>query len=153
MTSKKDRKASVTPSNAERIDHIGIAVADLDSAIETFTGLLGAAPTRRQTVAAQRVQVAAFEMGESSIELLQGTDPDSVISKFVSSRGQGLHHICLQVDNLEACVARLRESGYEIVDAPREGMGGTRVAFVHPRSAHGVLIELVESTRVTNAGG
>lgn len=127
-----------------RIDHVGIAVRDLEAAIETYSRVFGSAPARRENVREQRVEVAAFEIGESSVELLQGTEVDSVISRFVDRHGEGLHHVCFEVEDVDAAAGRLESSGFEIVSAPSEGSGGTRVVFVHPRSAHGVLLELVQ---------
>jgi methylmalonyl-CoA/ethylmalonyl-CoA epimerase len=128
----------------QKIDHIGVAVSDLEAAMETFTQLLGIPPRNKETIESQKVEVAVFEIGGSSVELLQGTVADSVISKFVARRGEGLHHVCVEVDDLDSALQRLQDAGMELADAPSEGADGSRVAFVHPRSAHGVLLELVE---------
>lgn len=131
---------------AMRIDHLGIAVKDLAQAEALYEALLGAPPRGRETVAAEGVEVSFFQVGESRIELLQPTGPDSPIARSIEKRGEGVHHVCLAVDDLEAEVARLRARGFQFVGAaPRPGAGGHQVAFIHPKSAGGVLVELSQS--------
>lgn len=128
---------------ARRIDHLGIAVKDLAAARATFEALLGSPPLGEETVASEKVRVAFFRTGESAFELLEPTSPDSAVAKFLEKRGEGIHHVCLAVDDIDREVARLRAAGFQFVgDAPRPGAGGARVAFVHPKSAGGILVEL-----------
>jgi methylmalonyl-CoA/ethylmalonyl-CoA epimerase len=129
----------------EKIDHLGIAVRNLEEAAARYTALCGRGPDHVEEVAAQKVKVAMFAVGESRVELLMATSPDSPIAKFIDKRGEGMHHICFKVENLEAALARLRAEGMEIIPgAGGEGAGGSRVAFLHPKSSMGVLVELVE---------
>ncbi|MDZ7363122.1 MAG: methylmalonyl-CoA epimerase [candidate division KSB1 bacterium] len=128
-----------------KIDHIGIAVRDLDAAIARYTALCGQAPNHLEEVLSQKVNVAMFDVGESRVELLMATAPDSPIAKFIDKRGEGMHHICFKVANLEAALARMSAAGMEIIPgAGGEGAGGSRVAFLHPKSLMGVMVELVE---------
>jgi methylmalonyl-CoA epimerase len=129
----------------DKIDHLGIAVRNLDEAIARYATLCGRPPDHIEEVASQKVKVAMFNVGESRLELLMATAPDSPIAKFIDKRGEGQHHICFKVPNLEQALERLRHAGMEIIpEASSEGAGGSRVAFLHPKSAMGVLIELVE---------
>lgn len=128
---------------ALRIDHLGIAVKDLGRAEPLFQALLGVAPGGREVVATEKVEVSFFRVGESRVELLQPTSPESPIAKALEKRGEGVHHVCLAVEDIDAEVARLRAAGFQFVgDAPRPGAGGCRVAFIHPKSAGGILVEL-----------
>ena len=132
----------------EKIDHIGIAVRDLEAAIARYTALCNRGPAQLEEVAAQKVKVAMFEVGESGVELLMATAPDSPIAKFIDKRGEGIHHVCFKVANLEEALARMSAAGMEIISsASGEGAGGSRVAFLHPKSLMGVMIELVEYAR------
>lgn len=129
----------------EKIDHVGIAVRDLEVATARYTILMAVPPQHVEEVAEQNVKVAMFKVGESRLELLAPTSPASTIAKFLDKRGEGIHHICFKVADLEATVARLRQEGMEILpDAGAIGAEESRIAFLHPRSAAGVLIELVE---------
>lgn len=133
------------PPVAPRIDHLGIAVRSLDAA-EDFYRALGLAPEPRETIAAERVCVTMMATGESRIELLEATDADSTIAKFLARRGEGLHHVALRVRDLEDVVGQLRQRGVRLVNEQIQvGAGGHRYVFVHPASAHGVLLELVEA--------
>ena len=128
-----------------RIHHVGIAVESLASAIPMFTALLGRGPDSEEVVDDQKVRVAVFSVGDSRIELLEGTSPDSAVARFISKRGQGIHHLTLSVDDLVATLAALEQKGIKLVHRePRTGAGHERVAFLHPSSTAGVLIELVE---------
>ncbi len=130
----------------EKIDHLGIAVRNLDEAIARYTSLCGRGPDHLEEVASQKVKVAMFDVGESRVELLMATAPDSPIAKFIAKRGEGMHHVCFKVSNLEEALARLSAAGMEIVPGTRgEGANGSRVAFLHPKSLMGVMVELVES--------
>ena len=129
----------------EKIDHLGIAVKDWEAAIARYTALTGAPPQHVEEVPAQHVKVAMFKVGESRVELLSATSPASAIAKFLDRRGEGMHHVCFKVPHLEKALARLQQEGMEILPgAGAAGAAGSRIAFLHPRSAAGVLIELVE---------
>jgi len=125
------------------LDHVGIAVADLGEALAFYRDALGLEIEMPEEVASQRVRAHFIPAGEAAIELLEATAEDSPIAKYVARRGPGLHHITLRVDDIRAALARLKEKGVRLIDeAPREGAHGSLVAFVHPASAHGVLVEL-----------
>jgi methylmalonyl-CoA/ethylmalonyl-CoA epimerase len=132
-------------SMLDKIDHIGIAVKNLDEAMARYTALCGRGPDYFEQVAAQKVKVAMFAVGESRVELLMATAPDSPIAKFIAKRGEGMHHICFKVANLAKALERMRAEGMEIIpDASSAGARGSRVAFLHPKSLMGVMVELVE---------
>lgn len=129
----------------DRVDHIGIAVNSLDEAQPFWEEALGLRFHPREVVEEQGVTVAMGEAGETHVELLEPTDSNSPIARFLEGNRPGLHHIALHVDNLEAALARLKAAGARLIDeSPRVGAGGTRIAFVHPKSASGVLLELCE---------
>jgi len=128
-----------------KIDHIGIAVKSLAEAVKVYEDAIGLTVTGYDQVDDQGVRVAMLDIGESRLELLEPTGPDSPIEKFMTRRGEGLHHIALRVDNIEETLERLKTSGVRLVDSvPRRGAHNTRTAFIHPSSTHGVLLELVE---------
>jgi methylmalonyl-CoA/ethylmalonyl-CoA epimerase len=151
------------------LDHIGIAVRDLEEALKFYRDALGLAIEAPEEVASERVRAHFIPLGEAaaergggvpatqdrrtaapgpSLELLEATAPDSPIARYVEKRGPGLHHITLRVDDIEAVLARLRARGVRLIDErPRAGAHGSRVAFIHPSSAHGVLVELREVPR------
>ncbi|MGQ0734085.1 MAG: methylmalonyl-CoA epimerase [Acidobacteriota bacterium] len=125
------------------LDHIGIAVGDVEAALAFYRDALELSVEVPEEVPAERVRAHFVPVGESSLELLEATASDSVIATYVSKRGPGIHHITLRVDDLHAVLARLQARGVRLVDqVPRVGAGGALVAFVHPSSAHGVLVEL-----------
>jgi len=127
-----------------KIDHVGIAVKNLDEAIKLWEKL-GLKVAEIEEVPEQKVRVAVFKVGESRIELLEGTSEDSPISKFIAKRGEGIHHIALGVENIEEHLERLKGEGFRLIDEkPRTGAGGAKIAFVHPKSVNGVLLELCE---------
>ncbi len=129
-----------------KIHHVGIAVESLKAAVPIFENLLGRNPEAEEVVDEQNVRVAAFAVGESRIELLEATSPDSPIARFIEKRGPGLHHLTLEVPDLLKALAELEGSGVKLIDRePRKGAGNERIAFLHPSSTAGVLIELVES--------
>ena len=130
-------------SNTLRIDHLGIAVRSIDTALE-FYEQLGFTVGLRETVAQEKVTVAMLPAADSRIELLEATEPDSVIAKFVEKRGEGLHHVALKVPDLNAAVARLKARGARLLNEPRPGAGGHLYVFVHPSSTGGVLLELIQ---------
>ena len=128
----------------KKIDHIGIAVPELDAAIEQYQ-TLGFHFDHVEEVPEQKVKTAFFELGDAHVELLEATEPDSAIAKFLGKRGPGIHHICVEVDDIEAALAKYRAAGVRLVnEEPVIGAGGHRVAFVHPKATHGVLLELLE---------
>lgn len=131
----------------EKIDHIGIAVENLADALAVYEGILGLENLGEEIVEDQKVRVAKLSGGGDIIELLEATSDDSPIAKFVAKRGPGIHHICLRVDDIEATLARFAAKGMRLIDeTPRVGAGGCRIAFVHPKSSSGVLIELSEGS-------
>ncbi len=130
------------------LDHIGIAVRSIDEALLFYRDALGLEVTTREHVPSQQVRAHFVPVGGMALELLEATTADSPIARFTDRRGPGLHHITLRVDNLDAALAHLEERGVKLIDqTPRPGAEGSRVAFVHPSSAHGVLVELKEGKR------
>ncbi len=126
------------------IDHIGIAVESLEKAVPLYTVMLGHAPEHLEDVADQKVRTAFFSVGDPNIELLQATDAESPIAKYIQKQGRGgIHHICFKVDDINKKLAELKAGGFTLIDEkPRRGAHGKLVAFVHPKSTGGVLIEL-----------
>jgi methylmalonyl-CoA/ethylmalonyl-CoA epimerase len=125
------------------LDHVAIAVKNLDAAVKYYVEVLGFAPPEIETVSEQRVTTAIFGHGLGRIELICPTDADASVAKFLDKRGEGLHHICIEVADIEQTLAQLKASGAQLIDAiPKIGAGGARIAFVHPKGAHGVLTEL-----------
>ncbi len=128
------------------LDHIGIAVADLDAALRFYRDALGLEIEAPEEVPSQRVRAHFIPAGEAALELLEATAPDSPIARYLEKRGPGLHHITLRVDDLEAALARLKARGVKLIDErPRDGAHGSLVAFIHPASTHGVLVELKQA--------
>ena len=128
-----------------KIYHLGYAVEDIDAASRFYRENFGAEPTESEVVGEQGIIAAMFRVGESMVELVQPTGPDTPVGRFLARRGEGFHHVAYEVDDLEAALRELRQNGVEIIDEePRVGAGDTRMAFVHPRSTFGVLTELVE---------
>ncbi len=128
-----------------RIHHIGIAVESLAAAIPIFEKIMGRAPDSQEVVDDQKVRVAVFQVAESRIELLEATSPDSPIARFISRKGQGIHHVTLAVPNLAERLGELERNGVRLIDRqPRVGAQSEHIAFLHPSSTAGVLIELVE---------
>jgi methylmalonyl-CoA epimerase len=131
---------------ALKIDHLGIAVPSLTEAVKAYEAL-GFRVQAAEEVPSEKVRVAFLPVGESRLELLEPTEPGSVIARFLEKRS-GLHHVCVLVEDIEAALAELRARGVALIDQqPRPGAGGSRVAFVHPRSAGGVLLELKEEAK------
>ncbi|MGD8895127.1 MAG: methylmalonyl-CoA epimerase [Acidobacteriota bacterium] len=134
------------PATSRRIDHLGIAVASLADAVKSWEAL-GFPVGETHDVPTEKVRAAFLAVGESRLELLEPTAPSSVIARFLEKRS-GLHHVCILVDDLDATLAEMKTRGVELVDeVPRPGAEGCRVAFVHPRAATGVLLELKEKTK------
>jgi len=129
-----------------KIDHIGIATNSIEQMASVYRDALGLSVTETEEVASQKVRVAMLPVGESRIELLEATSDDSPISKFLAKRGPGIHHVAFNVADIRAALADLKSKGTRLIDEePRSGAGGCLVAFIHPSSTGGVLIELVES--------
>jgi methylmalonyl-CoA/ethylmalonyl-CoA epimerase len=128
-----------------RIDHIGIAVEDLEAALAPYVDGLGMEVDHVEEVPTERVKVAMLPIGDTKLELLEPKDPESAIAKFIERRGPGIHHIALAVEDVAASIESLKAAGVRLIDEePRPGAGGTRVAFAHPKGFNGVLVELVE---------
>jgi methylmalonyl-CoA/ethylmalonyl-CoA epimerase len=128
-----------------KVDHIGIAVSDLEAAVAAFTALFGTGPSSVEEVADQKVRTAFFTAGPTDVELLFPTAADSPISNFLAKRGPGIHHICFEVANIEHALAAYRDQGVRLIDeTPRLGAHGKRIAFLHPKSTGGILVELCE---------
>lgn len=129
-----------------KINHLGIATRSIDEALEFWADALGLENVHTETVEDQKVRIAMLPIGESRIELLEPTSDDSPISKFLEKRGGGIHHIAVEVDDIEAALAKLKAKGVRLIDeSPRIGAENCLVAFVHPRSTNGVLLELVQT--------
>ena len=128
-----------------KIDHLGIAVDSIEQAKKLFHDILGLKFEGAETVEEQKVTTAFFPVGDSEVELLESTAPDGPIAKYLEKRGEGIQHIAFRVDNLEEALAELKDKGIRLIDErPRKGAGGAKIAFLHPKSTHGVLIELSE---------
>ena len=129
----------------KKIAHIGIAVKNLGLSSDVFSKLFEQPAPHTETVEEQKATIAFFPVGESSFELIESTSAESPVAKFIEKCGEGIHHICLDVDNIESEITRLKKLGFQFVnDVPSNGGDGCRVAFIHPKSANGVLIELSE---------
>jgi methylmalonyl-CoA/ethylmalonyl-CoA epimerase len=127
------------------IDHVGVAVEDLDSALALYEGTFGMPLAHRETVSDQGVEAVLLDVGDCHVELLRPLGDDTAVGKFLARRGPGLHHVAYRVDDIEAALAQLRDQGVELIDRePRTGIRSSRVAFLHPRSTGGVLTEIVE---------
>ncbi len=128
-----------------QIDHIGIAVKNMNEAAATYEKLLGKPAYKTEVVQEQKVEAVFFQAGESKVELLAATSPDSVIASFVEKRGEGVHHIAFRVDSLEQETERLKKEGFELInEVPKKGADNKRIVFLHPKKNHGVLVELCE---------
>ncbi len=129
-----------------RINHLGIAAPGLPEAVARMERLFGMAADHEEEVPEQKVRTAFFPVGESTLEFLESTDPEGPIGKFLAKRGPGIHHVCFEVDDIDAAVATLVAKGVRMIDArPRNGAHGCRVAFIHPAETGGVLMELSQS--------
>ena len=128
-----------------KIDHIGIAAKSIDQVTPFWNAILGLPIEGRETVEEQKATTAFLPVGQSELEILESTAPDGAIAKFIESRGEGIQHIALRVDNLEAALKELKEKGVRLIDEkPRRGAGGAKIAFIHPKSTNGILLELSE---------
>ena len=130
----------------KKINHIGIAVKSIESGLAPYRAL-GLEPEGEEVVEEQKVKVVFLTVGESRIELLEPTSPDSPVAKFIEKKGEGIHHIAFQVENIEEALAQAEAQGLKLIDKkPRSGAHGTRIAFLHPKSTGGVLMELCEES-------
>lgn len=128
-----------------KIDHIGIAVKSIAEAKKFWEGVLGVPLTGEEVVAEQKVKVAFFPMGESEVELLESTEPDGPVAKFIEAKGEGIQHIAFRVENIEKTLEDLKAKGVRLIDEkPRYGAGGAKIAFVHPKASFGTLVELCQ---------
>jgi len=138
----------------KKIEHIGIAVKELDESINTFEKLLGTKCYKIEEVEEQKVKTAFFKIGESKIELLQATSSDSPIAKFIEKRGEGIHHIAFEVENLESKLSELKELNFQLIDdEPKIGAENFLIAFIHPKSVNGVLTEICQHNQGNNKEG
>ena len=129
----------------ELIDHVGVAVDDLDSAVSLYERTFGMPLAHRETVEEQGVEAILLDVGDCHVELLRPLGPQTAVGRFMSKRGQGLHHVAFRVGDIDAALAKLKDEGIELIDSePRTGIRDSRVAFLHPRATGGVLTELVE---------
>jgi methylmalonyl-CoA/ethylmalonyl-CoA epimerase len=128
----------------KKVDHIGIAVKDLAEAMK-FYEAMGLKSAGTEVVEEQKVKVAFFPCGDSEVELLESTSPDGPIAKYIEKNGPGIQHLAFKVDNIEKALAELKEKGFRLIDEkPRYGAGGAKIAFIHPKTSFGVLVELSE---------
>ncbi len=131
--------------NVMKVDHIGIAVKNLDETLKFYTDVLGLTLQGTEVVEAQKVRVAFLPVGDTEIELLESTSEDGPIAKFIEKNGEGVQHIAFKVDNLEEAIEEMKAKGMMMIDdSPRYGAGGAKIAFMHPKSTHRVLVELSE---------
>lgn len=131
-----------------KIEHIGIAVKDLEKSNELFTKLFGKANYKIEEVVSEGVKTSFFEVGPNKIELLEAANPESPIAKFIEKRGEGIHHIAFEVENIEAETERLKDEGFTVLNEhPKKGADNKKIVFLHPKSTNGVLIELCQDIR------
>ncbi|MDK9712161.1 methylmalonyl-CoA epimerase [Acidaminobacter sp.] len=130
---------------ALKVDHIGIAVSNLDEAVKVYTEVLGLELAGTEVVEEQKVRVAFLPVGDTEVELLESTSPDGPIAKFIEKNGEGIQHIAFKVENIEEAIQAMKDKGLKMIDeSPRYGAGGAKIAFMHPKSTGRVLIELSE---------
>lgn len=128
-----------------KVDHIGVAVESLEAALSVYTGLLGIELKGTEVVEEQKVKTAFLPVGGTEVELLESTDPEGPIGKFIAAKGQGMQHVAFRVENIDEALAELKAKGVRLIDEkPRYGAGGARIAFLHPKATNGVLVELCE---------
>ena len=132
----------------KNLEHIGIAVRSIETSNALFEQLLGVGPYKMEEVESEKVMTAFFQTGESKVELLEGTAEDSPIRKFIEKRGEGIHHVAFEVEDIEAEMERLRQQGFRLLnEAPKKGADNKLVCFIHPKSANGVLVELCQTIK------
>lgn len=130
-----------------KINHIGIAVADIDESLKFWRDALGIELSHIEDVPSQKARVAFLPVGESEVELVNPTTEDSGVARFIAERGGGMHHLCIEVDDIEGVIANLKEKGVRMIDEEPKALPGRKMAFVHPKSAGGVLVELYQITQ------
>ena len=129
----------------KKIDHIGIAVKNLDETMKFYQEALGLKTVATEVVEDQKVRIAFIPVGDSEVELIESTSPDGPVAKFIESRGEGLQHIAFRVENIEEALQELKNKGIRLIDEkPRKGGGGAMIAFVHPKATNGVLVEITQ---------
>ena len=129
----------------KKIDHLGIAVSSIDSGKKFWQDIMGLELEGTETVEEQKVTTAFMPVGESEVELLESTSPDGPVAKYIEKKGAGLQHVAFRVDNIDEALAELKEKGIKLIDqTPRNGAGGARIAFLHPKATGGILVELCE---------
>ncbi len=128
----------------QSLDHIGIAVRDFDAAVQRYTQLMGFSPSHIEDIPTENVRAAFFKVGDTQVELLAATRPDSPIAQFISKRGEGIHHLAFRVPDIAAAITQYQRNGFTMIGGIRPGSHGTKVAFLHPKSTYGTLVELVE---------
>ncbi|MAC86164.1 MAG: methylmalonyl-CoA epimerase [Flavobacteriales bacterium] len=134
----------------EKIEHIGIAVKNIEQANQVYQKILGVAPYKMENVASEGVQTSFFNTGESKIELLEATNPESAIAKFIAKKGEGVHHIAFGVKDIQTEMKRLSKAGFTVLnEKPKKGADNKLVCFVHPKNTNGVLIELCQEIKIT----
>lgn len=131
-----------------KIEHLGIAVANLEESIKVYETLLGTPCYKKEEVASEKVMTAFFKTGESKVELLGATSPDSVIATYIEKKGEGLHHVAFEVDDIKAEMQRLKDAGFRLLmEEPKKGADNKIIAFLHPKSCNGVLVELCQAIK------
>jgi methylmalonyl-CoA/ethylmalonyl-CoA epimerase len=131
-----------------KLEHIGIAVKDLEKSNSLFTALFNQSPYKSEEVQSEGVITSFFRTGESKIELLQATNPDSPIAKFIEKKGEGIHHLAFEVADIDTEIERLKKEGFEMIhQTPKDGADNKRIAFLHPKSTNGVLIEICQEKK------
>jgi methylmalonyl-CoA/ethylmalonyl-CoA epimerase len=131
-----------------KIEHIGIAVKNLESANKLFAALLNTSHYKVETVAEEKVSTSFFKTGDSKIELLEATDAESPVAKFISKRGEGIHHIAFEVEDIREAMARMKDAGFELLSTePKKGADNKLICFLHPKSTNGVLVELCQEIK------
>lgn len=136
-----------------KLEHIGIAVKSLSESNELFTRLLGKSPYKTESVASEHVITSFFRAGASKVELLEASDPDSPIARFIEKRGEGIHHIAFEVENIEVEMERLKQEGFQLLnEAPKKGADNKLICFLHPKGTNGVLVELCQSVVTPTSG-
>lgn len=132
----------------KRIEHVGIAVKDLDESVKIYTALLGKEAYKYEEVKSESVKTAFFRVGESKIELLQATDPSSAIAKYLEKNKNGFHHVAFEVEDIEEEISRLVSEGFQMIhNEPKDGADNKRIAFLHPKSSDGLLVEICQEKR------
>ena len=132
----------------EKIDHIGIAVRSIEKTSELLSNMLGLKVAGEENVEEQKVKVAFLPLGDSELELLESTSPEGLIARFIEKKGEGIQHIAFRVDNIKKALEKLKKEGVRLIDEkPRYGAGGAKIAFLHPKSTNGILIELCERNK------